>query len=925
MTTRRSLSLALPGLFLWGALSACGSDGPTLDEICQARLPGDLVVSEFLANPSGTDKGNEWIELYNASGKDIDLAGLTLFHADAAGGGEKKHTFKAATIPAGGYFVAGDAESPPAWMQYSYGNVFGTGIRNTSGTLGVRCGAKVLDEVKYTAVREGRSLQLTGSVTPDSVLNDQEINWCSTPADKKYDGTNAGTPGARNETCGETASGSCVDPATRASRPIVFPAAGELVVTEVMADPSAVADGDGEWVEVLAKGTFDLNGLTFQAGSSKSTLTDPSCIRLTPGSYAVVARSDDSEVNGGLPQVDAVYGTALPNGAATLTITAGNTVIDEVSWAKARPGVAAQLSSAHLDATQNNDPASFCDAVATYGAGDKGTPRAENRECPPVVPSGTCLDPLSGAARSILTPAPGQLVVTEVMADPAKVADSVGEWVEVFALSDVDLNGLTFQAGSSKSTVAGADCIRVGAGTHAVVARSGDAEVNGGLPVVHALFGTALPNSTATLSISSGTTLIDQVSWTSAKAGVASQLSGDKLSAEENNDPANFCDAQAVYGLGDKGSPGDPNRTCPPVLPTGQCTDPDSGDARPIRNPAPGELVVTEVMADPSKVADTAGEWIEVYATADLDLNGLTVQAGSSKSTIVAGECRPVAQGSYAVLARSADPQVNGGLPAVDAIIGTSLPNSAATLTVHAGTTLIDSVSWTSTTAGVARQLSSDKLDAAANDDPASFCAATAPYGLGDKGSPGQANLQCPMTVPAGQCLDPSTGTVRPIVKPLANEVVVTEVMPDPSAVADAMGEWFEVHAVTAVDLNGLTLTIGTTDTPITRAECIRVEAGGFALFARSADPAANGGLPPVTFTFGTGLTNASGSVALRDGVDLLHQVTWTSSKAGVARQLDPARLGPGDNVNPAYFCDATDVYGAGDKGTPSAQNTSCP
>ncbi len=38
-------------------------------------LQKSIVISEFLPNPKGTDKGNEWIELQNLSNKKINLKG----------------------------------------------------------------------------------------------------------------------------------------------------------------------------------------------------------------------------------------------------------------------------------------------------------------------------------------------------------------------------------------------------------------------------------------------------------------------------------------------------------------------------------------------------------------------------------------------------------------------------------------------------------------------------------------------------------------------------------------------------------------------------------------------------------------------------------------------------------------------------------
>lgn len=41
-------------------------------------MSAELVINEFESNPEGTDRGNEWVEIYNGSLSSIDLTGYTL-------------------------------------------------------------------------------------------------------------------------------------------------------------------------------------------------------------------------------------------------------------------------------------------------------------------------------------------------------------------------------------------------------------------------------------------------------------------------------------------------------------------------------------------------------------------------------------------------------------------------------------------------------------------------------------------------------------------------------------------------------------------------------------------------------------------------------------------------------------------------------
>lgn len=68
----------------------------------------DLIISEFIPNPKGSDD-NEWIELYNSSNKNINLAG---WYLDDAEGGSKPYQFSTSTtITMGSFLVIERADS----------------------------------------------------------------------------------------------------------------------------------------------------------------------------------------------------------------------------------------------------------------------------------------------------------------------------------------------------------------------------------------------------------------------------------------------------------------------------------------------------------------------------------------------------------------------------------------------------------------------------------------------------------------------------------------------------------------------------------------------------------------------------------------------------------------------------------------------
>ncbi|HEY0192363.1 MAG TPA: hypothetical protein VGC42_14685, partial [Kofleriaceae bacterium] len=329
----------------------------------------------------------------------------------------------------------------------------------------------------------------------------------------------------------------------------------------------------------------------------------------------------------------------------------------------------------------------------------------------------------------------------------------------------------------------------------------------------------------------------------------------------------------------------------------------------------------------------------EALATADVDLNGVGLDRVGDTLTpdvITSPDCVHVRAGSYAVFARSLDPAANGGLERA-AIAGTfklSLVTGSAAapgdVSIVAGDTVIDAVTWMHSTEGAALQLDPDLADATANDTESNFCDATQRYGSGDLGTPGAANTQCPLIPPAGTCQDGVN--LRPIVAPAIGKLVISEVLANPANVTgstDATREWFEVTNVgaTAFDLNELIVgRVGAAGAPVRSARCISVGAGKLAVFARQADAARNGMLPRVDATFSFGLVDTSGDIQIagRDGV--LDAVHWAQVTSGVARQVDPGKLTPAANDDDASWCAATAAYGdLSNLGTPGAANHACP
>ena len=911
------------------AVGACTDDTTNADGgsgSCDL-LAGDLVITETVADVEGQDKGLEWFEIYNASSNPVDLQGRTLVYSKADGSGRKTHTVARELILAPGQYITvgavlDDLVGADPNLDYGYGDDLGE-FGNAGGYLAIECGDDVVDEAYYADAVPTASRAFDGSQVPDAAANDFVASWC----DSRTELTPgfAATPRAANDVCGSQ-EGCLLDGETVA---VARPQPGDLVITEIMADPDLVGDADGEWFEIhsLASGDLHLNGL--ELGKSlddpaEETIAAAECIVITPGSYVVVAGNPDAMVNGGIPAEAIVWdmSMSLTNSGGSVWIGVDGELLDAYAWTSVRAGEATQLDPDFSDPTANDEPSNWCDAVSPYGDGQLGTPGAVNDQCLIAPPDGQCYD--GGRLRAIQPPAQGDLVITELLPNPEAVDDAAGEWFEVLARGSGDLNGLEIgKAGSVADTLIFEDCVSVAAGDYLVFAREADPLVNGGLSEVDATFDMAINNTGSDLFIGYAGVVWDQVTWTSSTAGASRSFGAQSPTADGNDGDVGWCDGVGVYGDGDQGTPGIANPMCGGGPVDGMCLDLDTNMMRMVDPPTAGELTLSEIMPNPS-LTEPGAEWFELHASASFDLNGVELGKGGAVShTISSATCLEVAADDYVVLARSDVDAENCALPAVDyTYAGLSLTNSNSDLEVGYGGVVLDSHAWTTTANGTA--LSYDP-----NAD--SWCAAVDSFGCGDLATPGMANPACGGGGNMdGMCFDGQDW--RAIVPPQLGDLVISEFMANPDVVADADGEWFEVRALAACDLNGVTLgqafVDGALDT-VDASDCIALAVGDTALLARDGDPMINGGLPPVDFVFGFGLTNSNSALHLAvDGV-LLDEIAWTGTTAGKSTSLDPGSYDPSlndtaNNADPNWCYSAT-PYSMDNDGTPGADNEQCP
>ena len=162
---------------------------------------GDLVVTEVMFNPNaGDDAYNEWLEVFNASGSELDLAGLVLTDADLTSG-----TVDGPLIVAAGDFVVLAKGSGTGWAYSFSPDGYWGGSPALSNSADYVVLSNSLESLDATANWEaagldaGQSWQLDRSST-SVTSNDLPSAWCagSTAIGSSGD---SGSPGSRNGPC----------------------------------------------------------------------------------------------------------------------------------------------------------------------------------------------------------------------------------------------------------------------------------------------------------------------------------------------------------------------------------------------------------------------------------------------------------------------------------------------------------------------------------------------------------------------------------------------------------------------------------------------------------------------------------------------------------------------------------------------------
>lgn len=348
-----------------------------------------------------------------------------------------------------------------------------------------------------------------------------------------------------------------------------------------------------------------------------------------------------------------------------------------------------------------------------------------------------------------------------------------------------------------------------------------------------------------------------------------------------------------------------------------------------------GDLVITEVMQNPSFAFDSNGEYFELLNTtgADIDISGWTV-ADNDFDSFVVNSCDPVIvpAGGYVTLGNNGDTSVNGGINHVY-VYGSEmfLSNSGdeIVLTDGAGTE-IDRIEYDGgpvwpDPSGSSMSLDVAFLNATDNDNGANWsvfdCAIGGDPFNGDDGTPGAVNDEC------------NTGG-----PPVASgDILIVELMNNPGGVSDNDGEWFEIvnNSGAAIDLLDYSFFSGTQSFTVDTS--ISVPDGGYVAFLRKSDPLVNGGIDAVALGISAydypdafNLSNGSSSIQVQDASGaLVGEFAWDSpfDDSGDAKQLPPSLFDKASQDVLTNWCTQSATYTDGtftQTGTPGQANVEC-
>jgi competence protein ComEC len=155
------------------------------------------------------------------------------------------------------------------------------------------------------------------------------------------------------------AASSCRDTRSATSDGAVSASGRDLIISRVMADPTAVSDDRGEWIEIANLGDqpADLRGWQLRSGNDPGFVV-PRSLVVHPRGTVILARNVDPAVNGGVRADLGYTGIALGNAGDWLSLRdPSGATVDSVVWRVAPAGRAIEHAGSGTAGPGNANPA----------------------------------------------------------------------------------------------------------------------------------------------------------------------------------------------------------------------------------------------------------------------------------------------------------------------------------------------------------------------------------------------------------------------------------------------------------------------------------------------------------------------------------------------------------------------------------------
>lgn len=165
-------------------------------------------------------------------------------------------------------------------------------------------------------------------------------------------------------------------------------------------------------------------------------------------------------------------------------------------------------------------------------------------------------------------PEAGEVIFSEIMKNPAILADDDAEWLELHntGAASLELGGCILADEGNSHEIA--SDFTIDAGSYVTFGRNSDPARIGFTPDYS--YGETLKfsNGADTVSLTCGGVLIDEVAYDNGESfpdeeGASLSLDSGSLTSSANDEGSNWCSAEDVFSYPNLGTPGAANGACP--------------------------------------------------------------------------------------------------------------------------------------------------------------------------------------------------------------------------------------------------------------------------------------------------------------------------------------------------------------------------